>query len=152
MSRDPFTPRDFPDHHDAELVLRLYDLRREGVMRESRAALTRGFLPRSVDDVMAIYQSDHPLNAAWRQVTSYWEMAYSLAKYGIVHPDFLMESGGEGLFFFARVSPFIAEFREKSGNTRAFANTEWMLENSAIARAAFERQRKRVEQMLASSK
>lgn len=149
MAHDPFTPRDFPDHHDAELVLRLYDLRREAVMRESRSAVIKGFFPRSVEDVIAIYQPDHPLNAAWRQVTTYWEMAYSFARYGVVHADFLMENSGEGILFLARVYPYLAEYREKTGNTRVFMNAEWMLDHSPLARGRFERQRAQLEKMAA---
>jgi hypothetical protein len=75
-----------PDHRDAELVLRLYDLRREPVMRASRLAIVK-FLPRSYDDVAALIKPDHPDNAAWRQVSSYFEMAYSFARNGIVPAD-----------------------------------------------------------------
>lgn len=46
--------KDFPDHHDADLVLKLYDLRRESVMRESRTRLLSTFLPTSFADVLAI--------------------------------------------------------------------------------------------------
>ena len=43
-----------PDHHDAELVLRVYDLRREPVMREARSAINGQFWPKSYDDVAAV--------------------------------------------------------------------------------------------------
>ena len=35
-----------PTHHDAELVLRLYDLRREAVMRQHRALFLKEYWPR----------------------------------------------------------------------------------------------------------
>ncbi len=84
-----------PDHHDAELVLRLYELRREPVMRESRDSINAQFLPRSFDDVAAIAKADHPLNRAYRQVSTYWEMAYGLIKHGTLNPDLALESNGE---------------------------------------------------------
>ena len=56
-------------------------------------------------------EGDNPLNAAYRQVGSYWEMVYSMARYGVVHPDFLLESAGEGIFLFARVQPFLTQLR-----------------------------------------
>lgn len=127
--------KDVPDHHDAEIVMRLYELRREPVMRESRAALAREFLPASVEEAMAPQQGGHPLNAAWRQVTSYWEMAYAMVKNGVLHGDFMLEAaGGEGLFLFSRVKPYIAEMRAKT-HAGVLANTEWMSQHSELAKA-----------------
>jgi hypothetical protein len=99
-------PKSMPDHHDAELAIRVYELRREPVMRESRAAINQKFWPKTLEDVLAVVKAEHPLNAAYRQVGSYWEMVYGFAKHGIVHPDFWLESNGEGLFVFAKVAPF----------------------------------------------
>ena len=87
--------KDAPDHHDAMLVLRLYELRRETVMRESRRYLVAEFWPESLEAALAITKGEHPGNAAYRQVTTYWEMAYGMAKHGIVNPDYLAESTGD---------------------------------------------------------
>lgn len=76
-----------PDHHDAELVIKLYDLRREAVMRESRDAINAEYWPKDVDEAAAILARDHPLNRAYRQVSTYWEMVFGMAKHGIVHAD-----------------------------------------------------------------
>ena len=59
--------KEYPDHHDAELVLKLYELRREDVMRASRTLVISTFLPTSLEDVIAVTKGDHPLNAAFRQ-------------------------------------------------------------------------------------
>ena len=135
-----------PDHHDAEIVMTLYDLRREPVMRASREALNRDFWPKSVDDVLALTKHDHPLNTPFRQVAGYWEMAYGMVKHGILHGDFMLESGGEGLFVFARVKPYLAPLREVSG-PRAFINTEWVANHSEFAREHMARLDARVAQM-----
>lgn len=134
-----------PDHHDAQLVLKLYDLRRETVMRQSRDAMSR-FLPASCDDVLAVSKPDHPHNAAWRQVSSYFEMAYGFARHGIVNPDFLAESNGEGLLLFAKVHPYLDELRELAPT--AFRNAEWLVANSATARQRFDMFRRRVDAQL----
>lgn len=115
-------------------------------MRESRHALLTNFWPASADEAVAIAKSDHPLNAAYRQVSTYWEMAYGMAKHGVIHADFMMESATEGMFILARVHPYLAELRK--GNPTAFRNAEWMLANSQEARSAFERYRERVQQRL----
>ena len=141
--------KDFPDHHDAELVLRLYELRREPVMRESRHAINRTFWPASLDDVLALTKPDHPLNAAFRQTSTYWEMVYGMAKHGVIHTDFLLESAGEGLLLFARVEPYLDEYRA-AVNPRAFRNAEWVASNSDLARQLMELHRKRIQQQAAA--
>lgn len=143
--------KDYPDHHDAELVLKLYELRREPVMRESRAALVQKFMPSSFDDVVAITKFDHPLNSAYRQCMTFWEMTYAMAKHGVVHADFLMESNGEGMLLFTRVEPWLKEYREQISPV-AYANAEWIANNSEMGRAIADRFRKRVAAHLAAAK
>ena len=79
-----------PSTEDAQLVLRLYDLRREEVMRASRSTMLR-WMPASAEDCIAITRFDHPDNAAFRQVSSYFEMAYGFARHGAVHAELLAE-------------------------------------------------------------
>jgi hypothetical protein len=84
-----------PDHHDADLVLKIYDMRREPVMRESRDAINKDFWPRNEAEALAVTQPEHPLNRQYRQTSSYWEMVFGMAKHGIVHADYLCENGGD---------------------------------------------------------
>jgi hypothetical protein len=135
-----------PDHHDASIVLQLYDLRREAVMRQSRSSITQWF-PRTYEDFIAVTQPAHPLNAAWRQVSSYFEMAWGMARHGIAHPDFLAENTGEGFFLFAKVQPFLERFR-KEVSPLAFRNAEWLIANSESARRVFELFQGRVRKTL----
>lgn len=137
-----------PDHHDAELVLRLYDLRREPVMRESRNALNATFWPKSWDDVVALTKPDHPMNAAWRQTSSYWEMAYGMARHGIVNAEYFVESNGEGLLLYAKILPWLPNLREMS--PFAFSNAEWIAESTERGRALVGLFRKRIEATTAS--
>jgi len=146
MEPNPIKPR--PDHHDAELVLRLYELRREDVMRRSRDQVGQ-FFPKSWEDLAAVMLPGHPMNAAWRQTSSYWEMAYGMARHGIVNPDYLAENTGEGLFLFAKIEPHLARLRQEV-SPLAFANVEWLLQNSAAARQRFEIVRARVRKMTES--
>ncbi len=146
----PLALKDFPDHHDAELVLKLYELRREAVMRESRSAINRQFWPRTVDEVLALTKPDHPLNAAFRQVGTYWEMAYGMIRHGVLHADFMLEcNGGEGMFLFARVQPFLEEYRRAAG-PRAFLNAEWVATNTDAGKQFLAYIRQRVEKTLAA--
>ena len=142
-------PKTTPDHHDAELAIRVYELRREPVMRDSRAAINQKFWPKTFEDVAAIVKGDHPLNPAYRQVGSYWEMVYGFAKHGIVHPDFWLESNGEGLFVFAKVAPFLEQIR-KEFNPTAYRNAEWIAREAAEGRRIFGMFSERVKKTLAS--
>ena len=121
-----------PTTDDARLVLELYDLRREEVMRASRSTILR-WLPRSLEDCLAITRFEHPDNAAYRQVASYFEMAYGFARHGAVHPELLAEGCGEGLFLFAKVKPWLAQLREAT-RADAFRSAEWVAENTARGR------------------
>ena len=142
-------PKERPDHHDAELALRVYDMRREAVMRESRAAINQKFWPKTYDDVVALTKGDHPLNAAYRQVGSFWEMVYGFARHGIVHPDFWLESNGEGLFVFAKVAPYLDRIRAEISPV-AFRNAEWVAKECAEGRRLFAMFSDRVTKALAS--
>ena len=142
-------PKEQPDHHDADLALRVYDMRREAVMRESRAAINQKFWPKTYDDVVALTKGDHPLNAAYRQVGSFWEMVYGFARHGIVHPDFWLESNGEGLFVFAKVAPYLDRIRAEISPV-AFRNAEWVAKECAEGRRVFAMFSDRVAKALAS--
>jgi hypothetical protein len=134
-----------PSHADAELVLRLYDLRREAVMRESRKTIA-AWHPRSFEDVVAITKLDDPKNAAWRQVSSYFEMAFGFARHGIVPADFLAENTGEGLLLYAKLEPHLKAFRKHVAPT-AFRNSEWLVKKSPVARERLKLFQKRLAAM-----
>lgn len=136
-----------PDHHDAELAFRAYDLRRERLMRESRDAINQKFWPKSYEEVAAVLKADHPLNAPFRQVSTYWEMVYGVVKHGIVNADYFMESSGEGLFFFARVAPHLEPLRRDS-SPMAFQNAEWVSKETAVGRRLFAMFSERVRKVL----
>ena len=134
-------------HKDAELVLKLYELRREAVMRESRDTIAGKFWPKTFADIQSIMNPQHPSNAAYRQVTSYWEMTYGFARRGIIDPNFLIENNGEGLFVFARFEPFLADIRTQF-SPLAFSNTEWISKECEEGRRRFEILKKRVQSMM----
>jgi hypothetical protein len=128
-----------PDHHDAELILRLYELRREPVMRASRDTIAFGFWPKAFDDVAAILDLSHPDNAAWRQVGSYWEMVFGFGSRGLIDPELLVENSGEGILLYMKVRAFLGEMR--ATNPAAFRAVEWAATQTEAGRtkvASFE--------------
>lgn len=138
-------PKDYPDHHDAELILKLYDLRREPLLREARKTVNLWF-PKSMDDVMKILKPDHPDNAAFRQVSGYWDMVYGMARHGVIHAEFLIENNGEGLWFYSRVERFVEELR-KTTSPHLFLNAEWVANNTEYGKMLMPRYRERVAAM-----
>lgn len=139
------TPQATPQ--DADVIIKLYELRREPVMRESRDAMNQTFWPKSYEEAAAVMDLSHPLNRAFRQVSSYWEMVYNFARHGAVNFDLLVETNGEGLFFFSRFEPYISQLREKNSPTM-FSNTTWLIENSDFAASRMEMFRKRIKEMM----
>ena len=81
---------------DAELILRLYELRRESRMREARNWVVHEFNPKTLDELLAVqrdFGSEH--NQFWRQVISYWEMAAAFVLRGVLDGDLFFDSVGE---------------------------------------------------------
>jgi hypothetical protein len=145
----PLMPKTTPDHHDAELLLQVYDLRREALMRQSRHAILREFWPKSWEDLQAVLKADNPLNVAYRQSATYWEMVYSIVRHGIVHPAFWLENNGEGLFLYAKVEPFLAQLRA-AGQPTAFRNAEWVAKQCPDGQPIYSRIKARVAQLAAA--
>jgi hypothetical protein len=131
---------------DAQVVMQLYDLRREAEMRKARHWYTAEFWPTSADDFIAIANAFPGQENAWmRQVGGYWDMAASLVLHGAVNEELFLSTGisGEMSFIFAKVYPFLKEIRQKMNNPDLFANIEKVATGSKIAR-------KRLERMLLS--
>ena len=90
-------------HNDADIILKLYDLRREEVLRKARHWIVFEFNPKTPEEFLAVLQSaGSQENAYFRQVISYWEMAASLVIHGAVKSDLYLDSNGEGILVFAK--------------------------------------------------
>jgi hypothetical protein len=141
--------KDAPDHLDADLILKLYDLRREESLRAAREKLTSEFWPKNAKEAVAIVALDHPLNRIYRQVSTYWEMVYRMARHGIIHGDFLVENNGEGMLLYAKVEPYLTEIRAAT-SPRSFQNAEWVAKEVPMGRTISEHMRARVKKTLAA--
>ena len=116
-----------PTPADADLVLKLYDLRREAEMRKARNWWASEFWPATADDLINVAMKFPSQENAWlRQVGGYWEMAATLVLSGALNEELFLQPScsGEMFFCFAKVQPYIKAFREKFNNPEAFANTE----------------------------
>src|SRR5438132_10949270 len=93
--RDEMPDQSKATYEDTNLILRLYELRREPKMREARQWFASEFRPQTFDDVKAVLMPDHPNNTAFRMVISYWDMAASFAVRGPLDAGLLLESADE---------------------------------------------------------
>src|SRR6266404_7119881 len=97
----------------ANLILRLYELRREEVMRKARDFFFT-FEPKTVEDVMATMMSGQ--GGYVRMVLSYWDMAASLVNNGAIDAKMFNEANSEQIFVYARMEPFLGDLRREMGN------------------------------------
>jgi hypothetical protein len=126
-----------PTAADAELIIKLYDLRREAEMRRARNWWLVHFWPDSADDFMKIAVALGSQENNWlRQVGGYWEMAASFVLHGAANEALFLEPAfsGEMFFLFAKLRPFLKELREKLQSPTMLANTEKVIMKSKANR------------------
>lgn len=134
--------------HDAQLIMQLYDLRREAEMRKARSFMVADFWPLSADDVVKLVNAFGSQENAWlRQVTSYWGMAATFVLQGALSEELFVQPGcsGEMFFIFAKIHPFLKEIREKLNNPEMFQHIEQVATGSKAARKRLEKVLKNVE-------
>jgi len=116
-----------PTTADAQLLLQLYDLRREAEMRKARTWWMTEFWPKSAEDFMKVASATGSQDNNWlRQVGGYWGMAASFVLQGVLSEDLFLRPAfsGEMFFLFAKVHPFLKDLREKLGDPEAFGDIE----------------------------
>jgi hypothetical protein len=122
---------------DAQLIMQLYDLRREAEMRKARQWWLSEFWPANVDDFLKVSQAmGTPENNWLRQVSSYWSMAASFALNGALNAELFLQPSisGEMVFVFAKVHPFLKELRQKLNDPHSFKNIEDIIHSSKFGR------------------
>ena len=133
---------------DAQVIMQLYDLRREPEMRKARNWFGGEFHPQSVDDVMNVVSaSGADANRYFRMVTSYWEMAAAMALHGAVNEALFLDTQNEMFFIFAKLAPYVAGVREKMQSPEAMKKVETLINKSEESKKKLEAFRGRVERM-----
>ena len=108
-------------YEDANLILKLYDLRREAVMREARNWFFT-FNPTSIQDVMETMMGEH--SGHMRMVISYWDMAAALVNNGAIDETLFNEANGEHLFVYTKIEPVIEPMRAMFDNPDFLKNLQ----------------------------
>ena len=133
---------------DAEIILKLYELRRETVMRQARAWVIGEFWPESADEYFALAQDPaSPHSPYVRQVLTYWEMAAALVLHGTLSAELFVDCNAEGFFLLAKFAPILDEIRQRT--PMFLARTSDLIRRYPAAAARYEATLKNVEGMRA---
>ena len=126
-----------PTSADAQLILQLYDLRREAEIRKARNWWLVTFWPESAEDYMKVGAAMGTHENNWlRQAAGYGSMSASLVLSGAINQELFLDPSvsGEMFFIFAKVKPFLGELRTKLKNPRMFANIEKLINSTKQGR------------------
>ena len=131
-------------YHDAELILKLYDLRREAVMRQAREFFA-GFAPASFEELMAVMGNFASKESAYlRQVLTYWETAAALIVHGTLNAELAQDTLGEMTFVYAKVQPFVKQIRQMMKSPEFLQSMEKVVEGTPEARERLTRTQQRI--------
>jgi hypothetical protein len=98
---------------DANLILRLYEIRREETMRKARSWFTTDFNPRSTQDIFQVLIGEH--SSDFRMVASYWDMAATFVNNGAIDEQMFNDINTEHIAIYAKLQPFLEELRAMPG-------------------------------------
>ena len=116
--------RESPDHFDAELLLRLYELRREDKLRRARQWMIEEFQAETLEDLSRRLPQGTEENAFFRMALSYWDMAASLVNHGLLKEDLFFENTGEFWMIWEKVRHLAPAMREARKNPLAWKSLE----------------------------
>jgi hypothetical protein len=122
---------------DAQVILQLYDLRREAEMRKARHWYLVTFWPQTAEEVIKIANDLGSQENNWlRQVGGYWDVAAALVLHGAIPTDLFVEGGisGEMFFIYAKIQPLLKDLREKMQSPGLLSNVEKVIMGSKAGR------------------
>ena len=113
-----------PTYEDVNLILRLYEMRREARMREARKWFVFSFKPKSYAEFQAICPPGSEENASFRMMVTYYEMVASFITSGVLHAELFFQSGRELLVVWERLQNILPDVRGAYGNPHEYKNLE----------------------------
>lgn len=111
-------------YDDVNLILRLYEMRREDRLREARKWFTGSFKVKTFEDFQTLCPPGSETNASYRMVTTYWEMVGSFLTSGVLNNELFYQSGRELLFVWERVRDIVPAARDAFKHPRELKNLE----------------------------
>jgi len=133
-------------HEDADLILKLYDLRREKVMREARDWWFT-FNPTNIQDVMSTMMGEH--SGHMRMVLSYWDMACAMVVSGAIDEDLFNQTNGEHMLVFMKIQPVLQDLRTMFDNPEFAKSLETVVTRMPNIEARMASMRERFKQIAA---
>ncbi len=130
----------------AQLILSLYQTRREETMRKARDFFFV-FNPQNFDEMLAGMMG--PRGGLVRMVVSYWDMAASFVENGAIDRKMFLDSNSEFIMVYAKVEPFLAQLREMFNPSFA-AHLESLTKSMPNAQDRIESTRQRIKSMIAA--
>ncbi len=134
----------------ADLILKLYDLRREATMREARNWMM-SFFPESAADVMQAILNPET-TGYYRMVTSYWNMAASFVNHGAIDEEMFTDAHDEHFVVFSKIEPFLPELKEMTGNPNMLGNLEKLIMRQPDAKEKLAKARESMKGWIKASK
>lgn len=110
-------------YDDVNLILKLYELRRDDRLREARKWFG-GLKVKTLAELQAACPPGSEQDASVRMVTSYWEMAASFITSGVLNQELFQQSGGELLFVWTKIQDMVPELRKTFNNPKYLSNLE----------------------------
>jgi hypothetical protein len=132
---------------EAELILRLYELRREAVMRQARSFVGGEFLPKSTEELVERVSKGGQETGFILQVYGYWDMVCAFVKHGTLSEALVFDTCQEMYFQYAKIRPYLKEFRKRMELPEWMENLEGVIEGSAKGRKRIAAMRKSLEKM-----
>jgi hypothetical protein len=97
----------------AELILKLYEIRREAALRAARDYVGGEFKPKSVDDFVSLVKDGGKPSGHILQVYGYWDMVAAFVVHGALDESLIFDTCQEMYFQFEKIQPYLAGFREQ---------------------------------------
>jgi hypothetical protein len=117
-----------PTYNDVDMILRLYEMRREARMREARRWFAAHFKVKTMEEFHATCPPGSEPNASYRMLTSYWEMVASFITNGVLNEELFFQSNREFLFVWERVRDVLPELRKAFASPIELKNLETISE------------------------
>lgn len=113
-----------PTYEQAELQLKIFDLRREARLRQARDWFTKNYFANTMEEAMRVAPMGSEAGTFFMMVVSYWEQACSYFNHGLLHEDLFFENNGEFFWVWERVKPTIEEGRKMFVSPLFLSNLE----------------------------
>jgi len=135
------------NYQDTDLILKLYELRREETMRKARSYVGGKFSPKSAEEMVAIVKAGAPESGYMLQVYGYWDMVAAFVLEGPLSERLVYQTCQEMYFQYAKIQPYLAGFRRLMNLPEWMRGIERLVEGSPEGRERLAQMRANLDQL-----